>query len=214
MADIPHILERLADPGNIASSSGTANIILRRLPHELRLLVASYLVQRWCAVSTAGIQITEPKTASIDLSSSIWATFVKMYGRIYVAALTNTQPEARPNRLHVLVHKPTSTNTMTAIYLGRDPWGVRRISFMNSEAKTPFTSEKAITTSSIGHTATSHSQSIWWRTRCFTEQERFVVETDVLCLSNKLHGKPSTRTDTDVPCIGCQDATCATFYRI
>ncbi|TWU71526.1 hypothetical protein ED733_000045 [Metarhizium rileyi] len=148
---------------------------LATLPPELRLLVIKYVMQCWCTISTWSLNASTRLDAEVDLSCKIWACFVKIYARSYIASLSNENANEHKEKLwgpgkrvvQVLVFDPASAQGLNAIYIARDAWGVRNIVFSCLDDEPDVT----------------ESPGVWWQ---------------ILRISSKV-GKLITQNDVFVP---------------
>ncbi|KAM3447863.1 hypothetical protein MY3296_008318 [Beauveria thailandica] len=129
-----------------------------RLPQELGCYITDYLVRYYHAAATAALRVGSRRVMHIDLSRNVWARFVKVHGNIYISTLSNTEAEIDASRMNVLLYNAAASRPADAVYVARDPWGVRQVLFARGD-EVMNVSERA---------------DVWWDTIKLSSEQRYL----------------------------------------
>ncbi|KAJ3479682.1 hypothetical protein NLG97_g8258 [Lecanicillium saksenae] len=108
-----------------------------RLPSAVCTEIAQYLLVPYIVASTLSIPRKKASKSKVSLASDIWARFIKVHGRIYIASLSNTNRELRRAKgISVLIYRPSSTK-LSYIRIAEDSWGILKIKFFSTVLDAP-----------------------------------------------------------------------------
>lgn len=109
----------------------------QKLPRELWLMVAGLLVQD-CATITAQEQVQASNTVDdsvLDLTQSVYASYVKIDGRYYVKSLQNKAGASGGKGTCLVLPARTARQESKDMFVAEDHLGIRRVVFISPKRR-------------------------------------------------------------------------------
>ncbi|KAJ6779948.1 hypothetical protein PWT90_06594 [Aphanocladium album] len=156
--------ERGSTLGDVRHATEQVALALEKcyqFPGEVCAEIAHYLVVPYIVMTALSIQNRKESESQVFLDMDIWARFVKVHGRIYIASVSNTNRETRRAAgFCVLIYRPGKTK-LSSIHIAKDAWGILKMRFTNEMGYAP-------------------RKGVWWHT--------VAVPPGMRCLMTKTDG--------------------------